>query len=452
MFQTNLPTLLLILSVNKFLLGMLMGYLWIKLPEIKGIKDWFIGSVLTATGLFIFAVYPYPVSTPVDFTYSISLNLLIMSGDIMFLSGFVKFQGKPFRKSIYLVFLLLVSASTVYFTLIHKILWMRVFLNTSFYVVLYLFIAAELWKYPKGNLRFIFRISSILYVFYAALQLSRVVYAFLYPPETPQDNSQFSLVLFSIAGVSMILLTFNLIIIITTKLNEELHAEIQTKNKLYAIISHDLRGSISNYLNYTTVLKESVEKWEPEKTKLWIGEMEKSSVSSRYILENLLYWSRDQLKELRSNLNEVNINLLISQLIKSMKGQADVKSVTLISNVPETIKIISDNNLLEIILRNIILNAIKFTPENGSISISVTDKMKKLSIVVNDNGVGIPAEILENIMTQKQITNTAGTAMEKGSGFGLKLCFDLMRLLNGKINIKSAVGVGTEIELQLPKK
>lgn len=451
MFHPDLKTLLLIISINQFLIAMLMVHLRIRIPHIAGIKEWAIGIFLTSIGLFLLAIFPWPTTTTVDFLFSFSLNLALMVGDVVSLSGFLKFKQQPVKKYL-VVFPVLVAVNVIVFTLIFKILFVRIIINQLLFVVVYTIIAFELWKGTNSRLRYFFRWSGLLYVFYGLMQVFRVIYFFLRPPSSPLENFWITLLAFSVAGICMIMLSFNLVIIVSTKLNDELHEEIDAKNKLHAIISHDLRGAVCNTLNYTSILKESFEKWEPQETKQWLYEMEISSSASRFLLENLLYWSRSQLKEIKVNAENAEITSIIRQEVKLYQREANLKSVEFFFDSGTPVFAEIDVDMVQIVLRNVISNAIKFTGSGGKVTISLNEKDDVLKIIVSDNGLGISASGLKKIMDRNQTYYTNGTSNEKGSGFGLQLCRDLMKLNNGELKVESSVGAGTVVTILLPKK
>lgn len=450
MFHTDIRTLLLIISINKLLIGFLLVFLRIKIPHIAGIKEWAIGNVITAIGLFLFAIYPWPTTITVDFLFSFFINQAIMAGEVIFLLGFWKFRQQSVKKYI-AVFPLLIAVNVIVFTFVFKLFVIRFLITQFLFTFFYLTIAFELREAPKSSFGHIFRWTSLLYVFYGLMVLCRLIYSLIQPPVDPYHSDPVTLILFAATGISILIISFNLVIIISSKLNEELHEEINAKNKLYAIISHDLRGPVGNFINYTSILKESFDQWNPQETKQWLDEMERSSSSSRFLLENLLCWSRCQLREIKVNARYTEVTSIIRQKIKLYHGEANLKSVGLFFDSGTPVYAEIDVDMVQIVLRNVISNAIKFTENGGKVSISIIEKEDVLEIIVSDNGLGISASNLKKIMDRNHIFYTNGTLSEKGSGFGLKLCNDLLKLNNGEMKVESLVGVGTVVTILLPK-
>jgi signal transduction histidine kinase len=451
MFDIDLKTLLLIISINKFCVSLLLVHFRNICPHISGIKEWSIASLLTATGFFLYAIYPWATTVMSGSLFAFFANEAIAVGEVIFLIGFWKFSHQSIKKYI-VVFPLLLAVNIIAFAFVFKLQFISALISQFLIILLYSTIAFELWKVCKSRLEHIYRWLPLLFVFYALSQLFRVIHSYLWPSSSPVDSCPLSIILYAVAGMSVIVIFFYLAIIITSKLAGELHEEINTKNKLYAIISHDLRNPIGNTLNYTTMLKESFEKWKPQETKQWLDELERSSHASRFLLENLLFWSRSQLKEIKVNAKQTDVTAIVHQSVKLFQSNANLKSINLSFVTQTPFFVETDEDMLQIVIRNVISNAIKYTGIGGKVILSLDEKDDVLEIIVSDNGLGISATNLKKIMDRNQFYYTNGTSNEKGSGFGLKLCYDLITLNNGKINIESSVGVGTIVTLLLPKK
>ncbi len=450
MFVTNLHTLLLILGINKFLLGLLIFFLKTKTPNFKGIGYWAYGSIITAIGIIIYAFMPHSVPVLVDFTFSFFLNVFILGGDCLFLAGFWVFSGKPVKKLIMFGIPVLAAINIIIFTLFYNVIWIRFSLNAFIGAGLYLVSAFELQKSPRKSLDNIFKITSGIYLFYAVLQITRGVLGILYKPVDPVGENVATILLVAIAGVLMILLTFNLIIIITTSINDELSEQVRSKNKLYAIISHDLRGPLGNLFNYVQLLKFADSTTESEVKKKYLDEMVKLSLSTRFLLENLFNWSRSQLHEINVQPKEFDLAQHISENCAILKNFADNKNIKIDIDINNSIKARYDSDMIGIVIRNLVLNAIKFTNVNGTIKISSTHIKNYLEINIEDNGVGIEPEKLANIFDEKITFTTPGTKGEKGSGFGLVLCKEFVEMNRGKIKAISKPGKGSNFSFSLP--
>lgn len=450
MFVINLPTLFLILGITKLLLAFLLFHLKIKIPNIKGMNYWVYGSLLAASGAFILSCFPYPAPVVVDFIYSFSLNILVVSGDCLFLAGFWVFKEKPVKKRILYGFPLLTALNVIVFSLFFHVVWIRLAINSFLLFVLYFVAAIELRKSPSKSLYTLFRSSSWIFAFYAVSQLTRSGLSIVFRPENPIASNSITIYLYVINGICMVLLTYNLVLVIMTTLNEELSEQIRTKNKLYALIAHDLRNPMGDCYNYVSILKKSYHKWDDHKRENWITEMEKMTFSSRFLLENLLNWSKSQLNEIKPQPRSHNLNRIVHDAVYSIQTMADHKRISVITEVSTGTTAYFDVDMIAIVLRNLFTNAIKFTPANGSIRISTSTNQDKIEVAVADNGVGIENDKLALIFNPNVFNSTYGTESEKGSGFGLFLCKEFVELNGGEIIVKSTPRKGSCFTFTLP--
>jgi signal transduction histidine kinase len=266
----------------------------------------------------------------------------------------------------------------------------------------------------------------------------------------PVESNVVSLILIAISGVLMIVLTFNLIVIITTSINDQLGEQIQSKNKLYAIVSHDLRGPLGNLFNYIQLLKsESNTPGNGNHTK-YIDEMVKISLSARFLLENLLNWSRSQLNEIKVNAKGSDLVRHVSENVAMVKNFADNKKIRIVVNPSGQFWAWFDPDMLGIVVRNIVHNAIKFTNEGGTIVIRMEKIENHIEVRFEDNGIGMDPQTIKTILDEKSTYATRGTNGEKGSGFGLVICKEFVEMNGGSLMLDSMPGKGTIISFTIP--
>ena len=219
------------------------------------------------------------------------------------------------------------------------------------------------------------------------------------------------------------------------------------KNKLMSIISHDLRSPLINIQNYLELLKEyelgSVERMGMEKTLLT------STNNAMEMLSNLLNWSKSQMDGAKVHLTPVNLLHTLSNTMSMEKIHAAKKEITLHYQIPKTIIVLADVDMLQLVIRNLISNAIKFTPKGGAIHIEAESMDNECKIVVMDNGKGIPKNKQEKIFTIKAQPEY-GTNNEKGVGLGLALCKEFTERQGGSISFESTVGKGSSFFVFIP--
>jgi len=231
------------------------------------------------------------------------------------------------------------------------------------------------------------------------------------------------------------------------EINRELAESNKTREKIFSIISHDLRTSIGNIRNVFKFMIDGL--IDANEDKDIILDAEISSRNTYNLLDNLLYWAKSQQGNLSYNPELVNVSRTISSLLDLEKGSIVNKNIEIIESIPTDLFVWSDKVLFSISLKNLLANAIKFTSKNGRISIlaQAKDHMVKLSIV--DTGEGISDEHLQLLYEGKSFSTT-GTNNEKGTGLGLALVKDCMRICKGKLEIKSKLGKGSDFSIYLP--
>jgi signal transduction histidine kinase len=232
--------------------------------------------------------------------------------------------------------------------------------------------------------------------------------------------------------------------------NKQLSDTIQLKNKIFSVIAHDLRGPIVNILYMLNLLKEKDYK---ENYDTFANSSIQYAQNVITLLENMLVWGRDQEDKIKFAPGNRDLAEIILTNLSIIKETADKKNIIMNFTQIGTSVAFFDKDLLDIVIRNILSNAIKYTHKGGRISILLKDKFqgeKGIMLKICDNGVGIPENKQKNLFSSAEIISTPGTEDEKGTGLGLKLCYELVRLNNGTISVKSRSGEGTCFIISLP--
>jgi len=234
--------------------------------------------------------------------------------------------------------------------------------------------------------------------------------------------------------------------------NQELKNLNHTKDKLFSIIGHDLGNQFNIILGFLEVLVSDFKKLDADKVEYHLNNINKSSKHAYDLLENLLTWSRMQTKSIHYNPENFIINSKITQSVELLEGAYTKKNINVEVIADEEIMIFADVNMFSMVFRNLVSNAIKFTNENGNISIFIKKKHNFCEVTVSDNGVGISAENIQKIFSLDSNHSTPGTKGEKGTGLGLILCKEFIEKHNGKIWVESEVGKGSRFIFTLPVK
>jgi two-component system sensor histidine kinase/response regulator len=230
---------------------------------------------------------------------------------------------------------------------------------------------------------------------------------------------------------------------------DQLEQSNNEKNKLMSIISHDLRAPLLSVQNYLELLNEedfgSLERPVLEQALL------KSTNNAMEMLSNLLLWSKSQMEGSYVQLMEVNLFAVLQRTLEMEKALAMRKNITLTYSIPPQMIVIADVNMLQLVVRNLISNAIKFTRHGGQVNINAEEILGECKITVSDDGGGMSPEIQKNIFSIK-IDPAFGTNKEKGSGLGLILSKEFMERQGGRIGFESTTGHGSSFYIFIPQR
>jgi len=223
-----------------------------------------------------------------------------------------------------------------------------------------------------------------------------------------------------------------------------------TKNKIFNIIAHDLRSPFNAILGFSNLLLENYTRYDEKEKKKYIKVVNNSANQAYNLLDNLLNWARTQIGKLVFNPKNQSLDKIFKEVTKLNKNNAKIKNIKLSYSLSEDINIYADYDMMEIILRNLISNAIKFTHKNGEVTINTEQDKHNVIISVSDTGVGIDQEKLQKIFNISEKTSTAGTENEKGTGLGLILCKEFVEKHGGKIWVESEIEKGSKFIFSIP--
>lgn len=231
---------------------------------------------------------------------------------------------------------------------------------------------------------------------------------------------------------------------------KQLQELIRTKDKLFSIIAHDLRGPLANFFPVLDLLTSGMELDETTKNG-FLNELKEASENTFNLLENLLQWSRSQTNTIKINPTNVVINDLIEVNVQLFSSYAKLKAIRVIVKADENLTAFVDKETINLIIRNLLSNAIKFTDQNGTITISAYYEGRQAVVEIRDNGVGMKKEVVQNLFKSASFESTYGTANEKGSGIGLVLCRDFIEKNGGEIRAESTPGQGSRFIFTMPR-
>lgn len=235
------------------------------------------------------------------------------------------------------------------------------------------------------------------------------------------------------------------------KINSHLQQANRDKDTFFSIIAHELRNPLFWFQNLTATLSKNFKVLDEEKLQKSIVSLNDSAQTVYHLMDNLLLWSRAQLNRIVPRMQEIIVEEKINEINKLFKNITDAKEIRLDSEIPENLSIVADSELLLCILRNLVSNAIKFTPNNGRIKISVADTPNFVRFGIADTGNGFPSSVFEKIFKTDHSLSVPGILNEKGSGLGLKLCKEFIAVHQGKLWLNNSSTQGSEICFSLSK-
>lgn len=221
------------------------------------------------------------------------------------------------------------------------------------------------------------------------------------------------------------------------------------KNVFLAMLSHDLRGPFLSFQGGLEVLSEDDFDSESER-KEYANNLFNSAQRISTLLENILNWSKIQMGNYSHKFSKFNIAKVINQYIELHHQVISEKKIAIKKEINPTTKIETDKTIFELVFRNILSNAIKFSNMNGNILIGVTVKDANIIISIEDDGIGIPEKFQENLFNLYSDHTTDGTKGEVGTGLGLGISYDFMQTIGGEIILESEEGIGTKVYLLFP--
>jgi PAS domain S-box-containing protein len=232
---------------------------------------------------------------------------------------------------------------------------------------------------------------------------------------------------------------------------EKLRVSNNAKDKFMSIIGHDLRTPINGLLGYSEILSNELDELSHEEIVDYTTAIAEIALSANKLLTNLLEWSRVQTGNISFKPQELNLHASVDKVLGLLTANAENKQISLINKTEMETYISADENMLELIILNLVSNAIKFTNENGNVEVTLDELDKQYEICVKDNGIGINQETLNKLFSTELQFTTLGTKKEKGTGLGLMLCKEFVEIHGGKIRVESEIGQGTSFYFTISK-
>ncbi|QHT68645.1 GAF domain-containing sensor histidine kinase [Rhodocytophaga rosea] len=234
------------------------------------------------------------------------------------------------------------------------------------------------------------------------------------------------------------------------KQKQELEKANASKDRLFAIIGHDLRNPAAALQHVAELIQYFSKKGDTQKVIETGNNIVKEAKTLNCIIDNLLNWSITQTGDLKIHPEEICLDEIVKEVIELYDDIAAAKNIQIQVNNPDCLAVFADRNATHTVLRNLVSNAIKFTRPGGNIIITAIQQAQTALITVKDDGVGILPEHIPALFDLKENKSTRGTAKEKGTGLGLVLVKEMVKLNGGEVSITSIPNEGTTVYLLLP--
>jgi len=236
-----------------------------------------------------------------------------------------------------------------------------------------------------------------------------------------------------------------------TEKNNQLQELVKTKDKLLSVIAHDLRDPFNTLIGFSEILQDQYYELSEEEILKYLQQINFASNNGFNLLTNLLDWSKTQTDKIKSIPEEKNITKIIHHVILYVKNSALAKNIEINFNHAEELIANIDENMLRTVLRNLIINAIKFSYKNDVINITTVDNPDEIIISIKDYGTGIRKDEIEHILNKDINFTKPGTDLEKGTGLGLIICKEFVQQWGGTLTIDSVIGKGSTLSFSIPK-
>ncbi len=233
--------------------------------------------------------------------------------------------------------------------------------------------------------------------------------------------------------------------------NEKLHKLNSERDKFFSIISHDLRGPMGGLMGLVEMMAEEDQPFTEDEKKEMIMNLSLSARNTFNLLENLLEWSLMDRGLIEFKPQKLDLFAMMNECRNIAAESARKKMIEVLMDIPDESQVFADKNMLQTVIRNLLSNALKFTPKGGQVTISVSQTVNEMTVIsVKDTGIGMSDDMRNNIFRIDAITKRPGTEGEQSTGLGLQLCREFVEKQGGKIWVGSVQFKGTVFSFTIP--
>ncbi len=416
----------------------------------RGLQLWAIGCIFLTVYLLLLFLRDFGYW---ENFYVITTNLSALATFVFFYFGTKNFLDLPIKLGLPIVLSAIYMVLIAFFTFISDHLNIRILLFSIMTTFILIKIGITLLVYNKKSFRSSALILASLFLFTGAFFMFRTINTLIFPPQNElffQTNA-LQAITFLVSICICFVWCISIIMLVNQKLygelkdkTEELKSSNVDKDKFFSILAHDLRGPLATIESMIDLMTESKYDLDEKQHVNMTLAMKKTVHSTNILLDNLLDWASLQsgLKEIQRV--ETTYGKMMVPVMPVLHAQANNKNITIIDLIPEETPLMVDPKMAQSVFRNLVANAIKFTPSNGSILMQAeTSKDGKIVFSITDNGIGIGSDMLENLFDWGTNNRRLGTNGETSTGLGLMICKEFVEKHGGNIWIKSEVNQGS---------
>ena len=441
----DLTTLIYIISAISLLFAVLMLIYHKTNSTIKGPLYWSLGSFSAVISAVLFATFPLVTGY---FAYVISGVFSVLTFCFYWagISAFKEIKVN-FRAIAGLVFLQFVLGTLFYAVL--EIPTARMVAFSAVMIITSLFVISDLVKPIAKPYQLAFLLCTIAFVISASTSAFRIVLTILNQQDSAYAPTQANLLVYFFTNLTQALLLFSFVWMIGLKISERLKLKVEAQRKFFSVIAHDLSGPVGTVTQMLELVNNDHDLPDDERN-VMLGEVEKLSDSTYHLLQNLLFWSKNQLEDLNPVVKKFDLNEIVLENIKLLRHISAPKDIAIVYEPKPELYCLADERMIDTVVRNLISNAVKFTHSGGRVTITCDKSETNLLVKIADNGIGMSPEVQHNLFKFNGSVTKSGTFGEQGTGLGLYLCKEFVEENNGSLIIRSHENVGTEVVVSLP--
>lgn len=288
------------------------------------------------------------------------------------------------------------------------------------------------------------------YIILLAVLIFRIIYPLFKTTTSLYSVDSTQKIIFLIIFLMMMISGVGYLLLLQEGKEIQIKKLLDDKDTFFSIIAHDLRGPFNGVIGLSELLLEKDSHLDNKETNEFIQLIHQSSKNTYSLLENLLTWAQSQTGSIGFSPKELEVISVTDKTINLLTNVANNKNIVMQSQIEDKQHVVADKDMLETIFRNLVSNAIKFTPANGEVILSMVKRNNHTVFSIKDNGIGISPEKIAELFTINHRQTTLGTNNETGTGLGLMLCKEFVEKHGGKIWVESEIGKGSNFKFTIP--